>query len=145
MATKRIPSPKGWIGVDFDGTLAHYEKWQGHDHAGPPVPAMVERIRQWLMQGYDVKVFTARIWPLNQCIDPEDERALHATFVENQREDDCWVSIETIRKFCREHIGVTLPITNVKDFQMRQLWDDHCVTVGINSGKVTFEDVEILK
>lgn len=145
MKAKKMPSPKGWIGVDFDGTVAHYDHWRGHDHAGAPIPAMVEHIREWLMRGYDVKIFTARIFPLNRCVDPEDEREPHATFVENQREDDCWVSIETIRKFCREHIGTTLSITNVKDFQMRQLWDDRCVTVGTNSGKVTFETVEILE
>lgn len=37
---------KGWIGVDLDGTLAHYEGWKGVEHIGEPIPAMVERIWQ---------------------------------------------------------------------------------------------------
>lgn len=24
----------GWIGVDFDGTLAHYDKWVSPTHTG---------------------------------------------------------------------------------------------------------------
>ena len=27
---------KGWIGVDLDGTLAHYDKWRGVEHVGDP-------------------------------------------------------------------------------------------------------------
>jgi hypothetical protein len=25
-------SSNGWIGVDFDGTLAHYDRWEGPEH-----------------------------------------------------------------------------------------------------------------
>lgn len=139
-----MASSKGWIGVDLDGTLAMYEKWEGPENIGAPIPQMVERVRTWLMGGYDVKIFTARVSPLNRCIEPKDIREEHATYVENQREDECWRSIEAIRKWCREHIGTTLAITNVKDFQMRQLWDDRCVTVGTNTGLTTFKYVEEL-
>ena len=38
----------GWIGVDLDGTLAHYEGWQGETHIGAPISAMVERVKRWL-------------------------------------------------------------------------------------------------
>ena len=34
----------GWIGVDLDGTLAHYGGWIGPDHIGDPIAPMVERI-----------------------------------------------------------------------------------------------------
>jgi len=36
-----------WIGVDLDGTLAVYDGWRGPEHIGPPVPAMVERVKRW--------------------------------------------------------------------------------------------------
>ena len=39
---------KGWIGVDLDGTLAHYDKWRGVEHIGKPVPVMLERVKKWL-------------------------------------------------------------------------------------------------
>ena len=42
-----------WIGVDFDGTLAH-------SGTGAPVPAMVERVKRMLADGKRVKIFTAR-------------------------------------------------------------------------------------
>ena len=98
----------GWIGVDLDGTLAHYDRWRGVQHIGAPVPAMVDRVKKWLAQGRKVKVFTAR-----------------ATEVE---------SYAFIKKWCVEHIGVELPITCVKDYQMVELWDDRCVRVMHNTG-----------
>ena len=40
-----------WIGVDLDGTLAHYKGWKGRDHIGEPIPAMMQRVKQWLEEG----------------------------------------------------------------------------------------------
>lgn len=37
-----------WVGVDLDGTLAHYEGWKGTEHIGAPIWPMVERIKLWL-------------------------------------------------------------------------------------------------
>lgn len=54
-------SQTGWIGVDLDGTLAHYDGGVGVDHIGPPVPAMLTRVKQWLAEGRAVKIFTARV------------------------------------------------------------------------------------
>ena len=50
----------GWIGVDLDATLAYYDGWKGPTHIGPPIMRMVERIREWLSKGWEVRVFTAR-------------------------------------------------------------------------------------
>lgn len=50
----------GWIGVDLDGTLAVYGGWKGPDHIGEPVPAMLERVKKWVADGVEVKIFTAR-------------------------------------------------------------------------------------
>ena len=47
---------KGWIGVDLDGTLAHYEGWKnGHN-----------RVKDWLRKGHKVKILTARVAYKNQ-------------------------------------------------------------------------------
>src|SRR5687767_12144507 len=56
----KIPQISGWIGVDLDGTLAYYDGWKGPGHIGKPVPAMAKRVRKWLEQGCDVRIFTAR-------------------------------------------------------------------------------------
>ena len=40
--------PRGWIGVDFDGTLAQYGTWVSPTHCGKPIAPMVERVQRWL-------------------------------------------------------------------------------------------------
>ena len=40
----------GWIGVDLDGTLAKYSTWN-NGQIGDPIPAMVERVKKWLLLG----------------------------------------------------------------------------------------------
>ena len=48
---------RGWIGVDLDGTLAEYHGWKGSEHIGSPLPAMLARVKTWLEQGIEVRVF----------------------------------------------------------------------------------------
>ena len=99
----------GWIGVDLDGTLAEYDGWKGADHIGRPVKKMLERVLDWKNAGKDVRIFTARA-SVPEQIPPIDE-------------------------WCRKHIGQTLPVTNIKDFAMIELWDDRCVQVVPNTGE----------
>jgi hypothetical protein len=105
----------GWIGVDLDGTLAHYDGWQGVEHVGAPVPAMLERVKAWLEAGIEVRIFTARV-----CREGDEREAALAPIV-------AW---------CVEHIGVELPVTNLKDFGMVALWDDRAVDVEPNTGRI---------
>ena len=107
---------KGWIGVDLDGTLAEYNGWVSELHIGKPIPAMVDRIKLWLSEGKNVKIFTARVaqWD-DGSKDVEKVRAII----------EAWVS---------EHIGTALPITNVKDYLMVELWDDRAIQVIPNTG-----------
>ena len=107
-------SRNGWIGVDLDGTLAHYDGWKGAGHIGDPIPAMVERVKAWLEQGQRVKIFTARV----STADYQEREYVHAV----------------IRTWCIDHIGAPLEITNRKDFAMIELWDDRCVRVRRNAG-----------
>ncbi len=102
----------GWIGVDFDGTLAVYEGWKGAHHTGKPIPRMVNRVRRWLSLGYEVKIFTARV--------SDDADKLVAT--------------AAIQQWCERQFGVRLEVTNIKDFQMVELWDDRAVQVEKNTG-----------
>lgn len=46
-----------WIGVDLDGTLARTTRGDGVK-IGPPIPAMVARVANWLRQGKRVRVLT---------------------------------------------------------------------------------------
>lgn len=108
------PVGKGWIGVDFDKTLAKYESWEKNAHTlGHPILPMVERVKRWLARGIEVRVFTAR--------------AAHNSL---RRELD----IELIKQWCRVHIGQELEVTAEKDFNMIELWDDRAVRVDDNLG-----------
>lgn len=104
----------GWVGVDLDGTLAVYDRFRGADHIGAPVTRMVERVKRWLAEGQRVKIFTAR------ASDPD--------------EGNLALFIPAMNAWSRQHIGVELEITAVKDFAMIALWDDRAVSVLKNSG-----------
>lgn len=110
----------GWIGVDLDGTLAHYDGWKGEEHIGEPIPAMKARVITWVKLGQDVRIFTARVTENltgnKSRLNPDEIR-------------------DIIRRWCKRHLGFTLPITNVKDFQMIELWDDRAVQVIPNTGE----------
>lgn len=114
-------STNGWIGVDLDGTLAHYDGWKGELHIGAPIAPMVERVKQWLAEGREVRVFTARV--ASQDITGNLARAP----TEEIR--------SAISLWCLKHIGTYLPVTNVKDFRMVELWDDRAVRVRTNTGE----------
>jgi hypothetical protein len=104
----------GWIGVDLDGTLAEYHGWDASNPGiGPPIPAMVERVKQWLVEGKHVKIMTARVG--------HDHAGM--AFVK-----------EDIQQWCEQHIGQRLEVTCIKDFAMIELWDDRAVRVVPNQG-----------
>ena len=99
----------GWIGVDLDGTLAEYAKWEGPDHIGAPVQKMLSRVKKWLKDGEDVRVFTARA-SVPDLIPP-------------------------VQEWCRKYVGQVIPVTNVKDFACVEVWDDRCVQIEMNTGE----------
>ncbi|MFP6893120.1 MAG: hypothetical protein VCA18_05180, partial [Opitutales bacterium] len=100
---------KQWIGVDLDGTLAMAEPWQGFEHIGKPVPNMVKRLNVWVGMGYTVKIVTAR------AAEPE-------------------VAIPPIKAWLKKHGLPDLEVTNAKDMDMIELWDDRAVQVIPNTG-----------
>lgn len=108
----------GWIGVDLDKTLARYEGWKGADFVGEPIPAMLKRVQGWLKEGREVRIFTARV-----SHDGSQRRMLEASLAH--------AAIET---WCLKHLGRVIPVTNVKDYRMQELWDDRAVQVVANTG-----------
>lgn len=111
-------SESGWIGVDLDGTLAHYDEFKGVDVIGEPLGPMVERVKRWLSEGKTVKIFTARYHG-------------HGMALIGGGVADV---VTPIQEWCKEHIGQPLEVTNQKDFGMIELWDDRCVQVESNTG-----------
>ena len=107
-----------WIGVDLDGTLAEYHRGDlrtyGNTYIGPPVPEMVARVKSWLERGFEVRIFTARISEEH----PGDLQKIRSAI-------ELWLQI---------NIGHKLKITNVKDYNMIELWDDRSIQVIPNTG-----------
>lgn len=127
----------GWIGVDFDGTLAEYGTWQGPTHVGKPVGEMLFRVKKWLADGREVRIFTARAFPIG-CIDPE--QVLPAPLADGAviatREQVATEAVHAIRAWCLEHLGQVLTITCIKDYGMVELYDDRAVQVEMNTGRL---------
>lgn len=109
---------QGWVGFDLDGTLAKYDGWKGSSEIGDPIPEMVVHLKKYLDNGHDVRIFTARA---------EDDDA-----------------VPFIQEWCLRHIGIVLPITNRKDYDMLRLYDDRAVAVEHNTGRFySFEQYSI--
>ncbi len=99
----------GWIGVDLDGTLAHFDRWRGPMHIGLPIPAMAKRVHDWHARGVEVRILTAR------ASRPE--------------------LIPDVQKWLQRNGFPPLAVTNQKDFGMIELWDDRAIQVLHNTGK----------
>jgi len=106
---------KGWIGVDLDGTLAELQTGEFQpDVIGKPIEKMVHRVKKWINENQEVRIFTARV-----ALSSPD-----------------WRNQETlIRAWCMKHLGCSLVVTAEKDYRMLELWDDRAVQVVPNEGR----------
>lgn len=109
-------SNKGWIAVDLDGTLAEYRPHQGLGVIGKPIPLMLERVKGWVAEGTEVRIFTARVSEADDDI----------RFVHKQR--------QLIQDWLVTHGLPRLQVTNMKDYSMIELWDDRARRVSFNGG-----------
>jgi hypothetical protein len=118
----------GWIGVDLDGTLAHYEGWKGAEHIGKPIPKMVDRVINWMLHGPEVRIMTARVSP------GKGDEDVCRTVIEQ------WLKKHIYSRLPASFVDAPVPfpylkITNEKDHKMIELWDDRCVQVIPNTGE----------
>ena len=128
--------PPGWIGVDLDGTLAQYDEWVHHTHIGEPIAKMVMRIKSWREIGQEVRIFTARIHPLNTCVVyPAANTEFPAELFGDEAALEALEALEAIQAWSLLHLGEVLPVTNVKDYSMIEFWGDRAVRVEKNTGK----------
>ncbi len=101
---------KQWIGVDLDGTLAYYGSTSTIKSIGRPIPDMRDLVLKMIRNGIRIKVFTARVQYPGQ--------------------------IEMIENWLKKNGFPPLEITNVKDFNMKRLYDDRCIQVERNTGRL---------
>ena len=100
-----------WIGFDLDGTFAYYDKWRGDDHIGEPIKPMIEILKNHLAEGNPCRIFTARA-----------NNGIEAIY----RIQD-WLEEQGLRR---------LPVTSRKDYGMIMCYDDRCIQVERNTGKL---------
>jgi len=103
-----------WIGVDLDGTLAFHATGSSIDKVGEPIPAMLQLVKKMVNNGVRVKIFTARAG------DPDQ--------------------LPIIRKWMKTQNLPELEITNVKDYSMTRLYDDRCIQVERNTGRLIVDE-----
>lgn len=123
---------KGWIGCDFDGTLATYDGYKGAAVCGEPIIKMVDRVKRWLAASKEVRIFTARVYvppSPNGLVGPEE---IDSEWV--KRSMKAQQARAAITDWCKIHIGTALPITCIKDSSMYELWDDRAVQLIPNTG-----------
>ena len=109
-----IYKTKSWTGVDLDGTLAYYDRLSSSDTIGEPVPAMMALVKKMISSGIRVKIFTARVQ------DPEQ--------------------LPIIRNWLKDNGLPELEITNIKDYNMHTVYDDRCIQVERNTGRLIVDD-----
>jgi hypothetical protein len=120
------PAYRPWIGVDLDGTLAYYDGWKGNLHIGLPVPKMAARVIQWIVEGKDVRIFTARVGRASIQNNLGDGEIFYEEELKIEK---------AIQDWTEKFLGKRLPVTAEKDFAMVELWDDRCVQVKTNTGE----------
>jgi hypothetical protein len=120
-----IKSKGPWIGFDLDKTLAEYPPKNG-ESIGDPIPNVVARLRRYIAEGKECRIFTARVG--------SDK----STFELNQFKYD-------LDRWLRKHIGTTLEATCEKDHFMMELYDDRAKQVRPNTGEIIEDTLEMLK
>ena len=112
--------------VDFDGTLAFFSGWKGPGHLGQPIPLMVKRVQNFLADGDQVVVFTARM-NVNGDYGVQD--------FDKIRKD--------IEDWCMRHVGQKLEVSNAKG-PADTIYDDKAFRIVRNTGLTTEEFVDTI-
>ena len=117
----------GFIYVDLDGCLAEHgsvaeKDWKGFEYIGMPIEPMVARVKQFLEDGYKVKIFTARAYSHGKFVDGEHPYHIDA--------------IGPIERWCKVIFGQVLEVTCVKAPDCVAMLDDRAFHVPCNTGTV---------
>ena len=103
--------------VDLDGTLAYYTGWRGSLFIGDPIPEMLQKVKNWISDGDEVIIYTARMGPPSQYV-PEEQRE---------------AAKKAIEVWCQKHIGQVLPVTAEKGI-FDVVYDDRACQIVPNTG-----------
>lgn len=103
--------------VDFDGTLAVQMEPYNPKEAGPPIPATIKLVKQWIKKKEKIVIFTSRV-----------NEVTHTQL-------EIRYARKLITAWCKKFLGKSFPITAVKhpDFEY---WDNKAHRVETNTGRI---------
>lgn len=117
MKAKLPPFRFRWYGFDLDGTIADNSLHTfGFGTIGKPIKPMCNQMKRLHRQGYDVRIFTARLSDVGKT------RRQQARI-----KDHIW-------QWCDVNLGFRPPIVDRKDASMEALYDDRAKQVVRNKG-----------
>ena len=102
--------------VDFDGTLAHFDRWRGPNNFGRPISSMIKKVKDFIRNGDEVVIFTARLTPSKKY-----------------KIEDIGLMKQGIERWCVRNLGKKLRITNTKG-NADVIYDDRCQKIIQNTG-----------
>lgn len=116
---------EGWVGFDFDRTLAVY-----HHHMypalGDPIPGIVDLAKRILGHGYEIRLVTARVCDVLLYRYEQGDRSPEVIRDQEQR--------KSLGEWLFSVFGMVITVTNRKDFKMICLYDDRAKEVVPNTG-----------
>lgn len=119
-----------WTGIDFEGE-------------GVPVTALLRRAAAYLKQGHEVRVFTARLHPMDTLVKPGFDfaelrmqlAALGTPPEDMARWNTAIEAAQAAQSWCRANLGQVLPVTNVVDPDMVELISARATRAGLKGVK----------
>jgi len=133
---KQLHTGEPWIGVDFDGTLAYYDGWEGPQSFGKAIPIMLNRVKVWIAEGRSVKILTARVGYSSIMDDPNVKAG------RDNYQDLRQMITFSLQDWCEENGLPRLDVTAEKDYLMTEFWDDRATQVVPNKGFSVMELME---
>lgn len=127
----------GWIGFDLDGTLAKHCDDISEGQIGDPIPSMVELLQDFVRNGWEVRIFTARV--------DGGEVALAAGNPVGAFYRDTERIKVLITEWLLKHVGFPLQITNKKDYSMEYCIDDRAMQVIPDTGVLLMHENKELR
>ncbi len=128
----------GWVGYDLDHSLAQYHKKQ-FPEIGEPIPKSVERLKNIMIIGYEVRIFTARANDVYKTLYENGLEHLigegYAEIVEIDKDQR-----RRIGDWTKEVFGFRLRATNMKDFNTICIYDDRGVPLEPGTGELLGPD-----
>lgn len=111
----------GWVGVDLDATLAHWNTGDDIRQIGAVIPRTKERVLELLAKGTQVRILTARVSPYGH----KPQGVAHQRLLISK-----WLAANGLPE---------LPVTHEKDYEMWYLLDDRAVQVEKNTGQLAVD------